>query len=125
MWFTASHSAVMPSVIAKVKHRYRFCSPTHRIQLRKWLASVEKAETLQCNRGLAACFDRRHDGSCCDLSARGATITISITKDALPTLFTIIDTFTRRTGLSYAIECRWPAATDSVRLSARAVAVGR
>ena len=32
MWFTASHSAVMPSVIAKVKHRHRCCCPTHRIQ---------------------------------------------------------------------------------------------
>ena len=44
IWFTASHSAVMPSFIAKVKHRHRFCSATHRIQLslRKWLASVKR-----------------------------------------------------------------------------------
>ena len=119
MWFTASHSAVMPSVIAKVKHRHRFCSPTHRIQLRKWLASVKKADFTgrNTNWGWAACIDRKHDGSCCDLSARGATITISITKDALPTLFTIIDTSTRRTRPSYAIECRWPAATDSEPLT--------
>ena len=33
----------------------------------------------------------------------GGGITISITKDALPTLFTIIDTSTRRTRLSYAM----------------------
>ena len=38
------HSAVMPSVIAKVKHRHRCCCPTHRIQLRKWLASVKNAD---------------------------------------------------------------------------------
>ena len=45
IWFTASHSAVMPSFIAKVKHRHRFCSATHRIQLRKWLASVKRADS--------------------------------------------------------------------------------
>ena len=43
--FTASHSAVMPSVIAMVKHRHRFCSATHRIQLRKLLASVKRADS--------------------------------------------------------------------------------
>ena len=36
---------VMPSFIAKVKHRHRFCSATHRIQLRKWLASVRRADS--------------------------------------------------------------------------------
>ena len=39
------HSVVMPSFIAKVKHRHRFCSATHRIQLRKWLASVKRADS--------------------------------------------------------------------------------
>ena len=37
--------------------------------------------------------------------------TISLTMDALPALFTIIDTSTRQTRQSY--ECHWPAATDS------------
>ena len=37
----------------------------------------------------------------------------SIPNDAISTLFTIIDTSTRRTRLSYGYECRWPAATDS------------
>ena len=97
----------------------RCCCPTHRIQLRKWLASVKKGKagfwrTVTEPEAWAACFDRRHDvdGSNCDLSARGATITISITKDALPTLFTIIDTSTRRVGglLRLTVPWQWAVA---------------
>ena len=54
IWFTASHSAVMPSFIAKVKHRHRFCSVTHRIQLRKWLASVKRADSSSTDTGWLA-----------------------------------------------------------------------
>ena len=82
IWFTASHSAVMPSFIAKVKHRHRFCSATHRIQLRKWLASVKKADSSFTGLLLACYSPTDSDSDSASASGSGPlplALTLSLT----------------------------------------------
>ena len=59
--------------VAKVKHRHRFCSATHRIQLRKWLASVKMADSSSSSTaGRPACCYSPTDSDSGSASASGS-----------------------------------------------------